>query len=91
MNRAQLEHVIRAAATIAGDTEIVVIGSQAILGRYPEAPTELGRRGELTSRPSCAGDRRNPRRRAPEERLAEGPDHGGGERLRRSKRPSFST
>lgn len=41
MNRAQLEHVIRAAATIAGDVEIVVIGSQAILGRYPEAPPEL--------------------------------------------------
>jgi hypothetical protein len=41
VNRAQLEHVIRAAATIAGDTEIVVIGSQAILGRYPEAPAEL--------------------------------------------------
>lgn len=41
MNRAQLEHVIRAAATIAGDAEIVVIGSQAILGRYPEAPPEL--------------------------------------------------
>jgi hypothetical protein len=41
VNRAQLEHVIRAAATIAGDTEIVVIGSQAILGRYPEAPDEL--------------------------------------------------
>lgn len=41
MNRSQLEHVIRAAATIAGDSEIVVIGSQAILGRYPEAPAEL--------------------------------------------------
>jgi hypothetical protein len=41
LNRAQLEHVIRAAATIAGDTEIVVIGSQAILGRYPQAPAEL--------------------------------------------------
>lgn len=41
MNRAQLEHVIRAAATIAGDTEIIVIGSQAILGRYPQAPAEL--------------------------------------------------
>lgn len=41
MNRAQLEHVIRAAATIAGDSEIVVIGSQAILGRYPNAPPEL--------------------------------------------------
>jgi hypothetical protein len=41
VNRAQLEHVIRAAATIAGDDEIVVIGSQAILGRYPDAPGEL--------------------------------------------------
>jgi hypothetical protein len=41
MNRAQLEHVIRAAATIAEDQEIVVIGSQAILGRYPDAPDEL--------------------------------------------------
>jgi hypothetical protein len=41
LNRFQLEHVIRAASTIAGDTEIVVIGSQAIPGRYPEAPAEL--------------------------------------------------
>jgi hypothetical protein len=41
VNRAQLEHVIRAAATIAGDDEIVVIGSQAILGRHPDAPIEL--------------------------------------------------
>jgi len=41
MNRRQLEHVIRAAATIAGDREIVVIGSQAILGRHPDAPREL--------------------------------------------------
>lgn len=41
MNRAQLEHVIRAAATIAGDDEIVVIGSQAILARHPDAPGEL--------------------------------------------------
>ena len=41
MNRQQLEHVIRAAATIAGDDEIVVIGSQSILGCHPEAPAEL--------------------------------------------------
>lgn len=41
MNRAQLEHVIRAAATIAGDDEIVVIGSQAILGCHPDAPVEM--------------------------------------------------
>lgn len=36
MRREDLEHLIRAAATIAGDNEIVVIGSQAILGTYAE-------------------------------------------------------
>ena len=41
MTRAQLEHVIRAAATIAGDSEIIIIGSQSILGKYPDAPPEL--------------------------------------------------
>lgn len=41
MNRAQLEHVIRAAATIAEDDEIVVVGSQAVLGQFPDAPAEL--------------------------------------------------
>jgi hypothetical protein len=30
VNRAQLEHVIGAAATIADDDEIVVVGSQSI-------------------------------------------------------------
>ena len=30
MNRTQLEHIIRAASQISADTEIVVIGSQAI-------------------------------------------------------------
>lgn len=41
MTRAQLEHVIRAAATIADDDEIVVLGSQAILGQFPDAPADL--------------------------------------------------
>ena len=41
MTRAQLEHVIRAASSIADDGEIVVLGSQAILGRHPEAPPAL--------------------------------------------------
>ena len=36
MNRAQLEHVLRAAATIVDDPDLLVIGSQAILGTYPE-------------------------------------------------------
>ena len=34
MNRAQLAHVLRAAATIVDDGGIVVVGSQAILGTY---------------------------------------------------------
>ena len=36
MRREQLEHLLRAASKIAGVTELVVIGSQAILGTYPE-------------------------------------------------------
>jgi hypothetical protein len=41
MQRDQLEHVIRAAAAITGAKELVVIGSQAILGQFPDPPREL--------------------------------------------------
>jgi hypothetical protein len=41
VTRAQLEHVIRAAARIADSREIIVIGSQAVLGQFPDAPPEL--------------------------------------------------
>lgn len=41
MTRSQLEHIIRASGSIADAKEIVVIGSQAILGQFPEAPEEL--------------------------------------------------
>lgn len=41
MKRLDLEHIIRASAEIASDDEIVVIGSQAILGSFPDAPAEL--------------------------------------------------
>src|SRR5271167_588182 len=41
MRRRDLEHIIRAAADIADDDEIIIIGSQAILGQYPDAPAEL--------------------------------------------------
>ena len=41
MKRADLEHIIRAAAEIANDSEIVVIGSQAILASFRDAPAEL--------------------------------------------------
>jgi hypothetical protein len=41
MKRAQLEHIIRAACTIADDDELVIIGSQSILAQFPDAPEEL--------------------------------------------------
>lgn len=41
MNRAALEHILRAAAAIANEREFIVIGSQAILGQYPDAPNSL--------------------------------------------------
>jgi hypothetical protein len=41
VKREQLEHVIRAACAVADDDEVVVIGSQAILAQFPDAPAEL--------------------------------------------------
>ena len=41
MTRSELEHVIRAAGAIADDREIVVIGSQSVLGQFPDAPAAL--------------------------------------------------
>ncbi len=41
MTRDQLEHAIRAACDVSGDTEILVFGSQSILGSFPEAPESL--------------------------------------------------
>jgi hypothetical protein len=41
MKRSDLEHLIRAAGAIADDSEIVVIGSQSILGQFPDAPASL--------------------------------------------------
>jgi hypothetical protein len=41
MQRPQLEHIIRAAAGITGAHEFVIVGSQAVLGQFPDAPAEL--------------------------------------------------
>ena len=41
MTRAQLEHIVRAASANADTNDVVVIGSQAILGSFPDAPAEL--------------------------------------------------
>jgi len=41
MNRQQLEHIIRAAAVVADDDGVIIIGSRSMLGLYPDAPEEL--------------------------------------------------
>lgn len=41
MTREQLEHIIRAAASIVDDDEIIIVGSQSVLGMYPEANPDL--------------------------------------------------
>jgi hypothetical protein len=41
VTRAQLEHIIRAACAVADDDEVIIIGSQAILGQFPLAPAPL--------------------------------------------------
>jgi hypothetical protein len=41
MKRSELEHIIRASGTIAEDTELIIIGSQALLAQFPEAPISL--------------------------------------------------
>jgi hypothetical protein len=38
VKREHLEHLISAAATVSGEDEIVVIGSQALLAQFPTAP-----------------------------------------------------
>ena len=41
MTRFELEHLIRAAGAIADDDQIIVIGSQSVLGPFPDAPVAL--------------------------------------------------
>ncbi len=41
MQRSALEHILRAAAAVSNERDIVVIGSQAVLGQFPAAPQAL--------------------------------------------------
>jgi len=41
VRREHLEHLIRASANLSDDDDIIVVGSQAILGRYPDAPPAM--------------------------------------------------
>lgn len=41
MKRSDLEHILRASKSVTGETEFIVLGSQAILGPFPDAPRVL--------------------------------------------------
>jgi hypothetical protein len=61
MRREQLEHVLRAASAIASDPDVLVIGSQSILGSIPDhlVPAVVTRSTEVDiaffNRPAEAG------------------------------------
>jgi hypothetical protein len=74
MRRAELEHVIAAAAQITREEEFVVVGSQAILGSHPDAPVALLRSIEADIYPAHAPRTADERRSHPRW-------------LRRSRRP----
>lgn len=51
MKRSELEHGIRAACEVAGDNELVIIGSQAILAQHPDSPPEATLSMEMDAYP----------------------------------------
>lgn len=57
MTRQQLEHIIPAAASTADVREIIVIGSQSILGAFPDPPAELTVSIEADVFPKDSADR----------------------------------
>lgn len=52
MNRVQLEHIIRASGDIAGVQEVIILGSQAILGQFPELASPFFKRESVDGSPS---------------------------------------
>ncbi len=47
MKKQQLDHVLRAAGRITGETQFVIVGSQSLHGRYPDAADEIVHSAEV--------------------------------------------
>jgi hypothetical protein len=54
MTRDELEHAIRAACDLTEEDEVIVFGSQAILGQFPDAPAVLRQSAEADIAPKNA-------------------------------------
>jgi hypothetical protein len=88
VTREQLEHAIRAACDIADDDEVIIVGSQAILGQYPDAPADLTESDEVDLFPKNQPARLVSRRARPGgEQTRRGPREGS--RVRRGATPSW--
>jgi len=61
MRRSELEHIIRAAGAIAGVKEIIILGSQSILGQFPFIG-EKGIDSSLKAQIDVASNKFNPYR-----------------------------
>jgi hypothetical protein len=57
MKKSQLDHVLRAAGRITGEKRFVIIGSQALHGRYPDLADEIVHSAEVDLIASRALDR----------------------------------
>lgn len=57
MTREELEHVLRASAAITTDQSFVVVGSQAVLLPFPDAPADLLMSNELDLYPAMHPER----------------------------------
>lgn len=47
MKKQQLDHVLRAAGRITGETQFVIIGSQSLHGKHPDVPDDIVRSAEV--------------------------------------------
>jgi hypothetical protein len=47
MKKQQLDHVLRAAGRITGEKQFLIIGSQALHGKYPDLPDDIARSAEV--------------------------------------------
>jgi len=47
MKKQQLDHVLRAAGRITGETQFLIIGSQSLHGKYPDLPDDIVRSAEV--------------------------------------------
>src|SRR5688572_7094832 len=57
MKKQQLDHVLRAAGRITGEKHFIIIGSQALHGKYPDLPDEIVLSAEVDLIASRKADR----------------------------------